>query len=54
MHMESRQMVLMNLSARAVIEMQTYRTDLWTQGEGEGKGRTNAERVAWKHTHCHM
>ena len=34
---------------RAAIEMQTYRTDLWTQQEKERVGRI--ERVALKYMH---
>ena len=36
---------------RAAVEMQTYSTDLWTQGVGEGEGGING--VAWKHIHWH-
>ena len=34
---------------RAAMERQTYRTDLWTQGMGEGEGGVNGG--AWKHIH---
>ena len=37
---------------RAAMEMQTYRTDLWTQRGKERVGQI--ERVAWKHIHYHM
>ena len=38
-----------------VMERQTQRRDLWTQGKGEGEGRMNGkERIAWKHLHYHI
>ena len=38
-----------------VMERQTQRTDLWTQGKGEGEGGMNGkERIAWKYIHYHM
>ena len=47
--MKSRKTVVMNLFAEQEMEMQTWRTDFWTQQRKERVGRI--ERGALKHIH---